>query len=166
MHKEYSIKRHLANYTARKSLLIKDLTGLTTIDHEYAHQIDDLYTLMRDIRLKTFFDEYKIPINMKHIGPAEISFINEKNKALFFSNSNLGSVVWDRLQLDFNLDSTEMYVRVEQELGKYALKNKKEFLAEGFANFRNLREEDKTKFVQTFEKIFNEEFDNILRGRV
>lgn len=157
--KERSLKIHVQEHKRRGSKLIKDTKALTTIDHEYAHAIDTYYLLSKDGYLNEMVKRYS---NKRFIKVADIDEINEFNVLLHTNKNQLSNVVFDKMKLKLGIDNdADMWANVKKELGSYAITDKKEFLAEGFSNMRNLEEEDKTEFIKLFEQIFNEEFGAI-----
>ena len=64
---------------------------------------------------------------------------------------------------DLGIDSIEMQERVRDNYGTYAASNTEEFLAEAFTNMLNIDNKEKTDFMKLFEKIFNDEFDKVIR---
>ena len=55
------------------------------------------------------------------------------------------------------------YADIREYLGSYATENNKEFLAEGFTAMNIIPKEEQTDFVKEFAKIFDAEFDKVLR---
>ena len=68
------------------------------------------------------------------------------------------------MKKEYGMEDKEFNQKIHDELGSYAASEPVEFLAEGFANMNCLEEGQKTEFIKMFEKIFNEEFDKVLRG--
>lgn len=157
--KERSLDLHIKDHKNRGSKLIKDTKALSTIDHEYAHAIDTYYLLSKDGYLNEMIKRYS---TKRFIKVADIDEINEFNGLLHTNKNQLSNVIFDKMKLKLGIDNdADMWANVKSELGSYAITNKKEFLAEGFSNMRNLEEEDKTEFIKLFEQIFNEEFGAI-----
>lgn len=158
--KENSLKRHKRTYGLRGSRLKVDETALTTVDHEYAHAIDTKYLVLKEPSLQDFINKYQTKQTYTF---ADVSIINKFNNAMHTNDKGLSSVVFERMKNNRKLASdTEFNKIVKEELGSYAATNKKEFLAEGFANMRHLKEEEKTEFIKEFEDIFNDEFRKVI----
>ena len=75
----------------------------------------------------------------------------------------MSRVITRRMAKSLGITDAEMYSRIYENYGEYAASSASEFLAEAFTNMMNLEENKKTDFMRLFEKIFNEEFDDVLR---
>lgn len=159
--KEISSRMHIMNYKNRGSLLAdSEKAHLATISHEYGHAIDTYYLLEKDKRL---VEDIK-KINGVKLDWGTIDLANSINSRLAGSEEKLSHVLWDRMKKEYGMEGKEFHEKVYDELGSYAASSAEEFLAEGFANMSCLEEGQKTEFIKMFEKMFNEEFDKVLRG--
>lgn len=157
--REYSLKKHKVSHELRKSKLVNEVKGLSTVDHEYAHAIDTQYLLKKKPELMKFAEKYK---TAQPYSESDISIINKFNMQLHEDDS-LSDVIADRMKENRNiLSDFDFFKIVKKEFGDYATTNRKEFLAEGFANMRTLAEKDKSDFLKEFEEIFNEEFKKVV----
>lgn len=157
--KESSISRHERNYKARGSKLVADNLGLTTVDHEYAHAIDNAYAFTKRPDLLEFANKYS---TRQSLTWTNVSEINDFNRTISSCKERLCEVIWDKMQVQYGTSDVDFLKLVKNELGSYAIESRAEFLAEGFSNFRNLGDGDKTEFIKSFEKIFNEEYKKVL----
>ena len=156
-----SKKYHIATYKGRGSKLADSANAYkATIAHEYAHQIDTMYLYSKKPELYEFVKSYEQP---KKVGVADVVKINEVNREIRSSNSLMSRVITRRMTKSLGITDTEMYSRIYENYGEYAASSASEFLAEAFTNMMNLEEDKKTDFMRLFEKIFNEEFDDVLR---
>lgn len=157
-----SQKHHEITYSARGSKLAKSANAhKATIAHEYAHHIDHWYLLKKKPELYEIMQEYKQP---KLISSKDINIINNLNRTLHSDSDNLSRVITKRMQEELDIKSGELYMQIYDNYGDYAAGSASEFLAEAFTNMLNLDNKDKTDFMKLFEKIFNEEFDKVIRG--
>lgn len=157
--KEVSNKIHLSTYKRRGSPLRSDIA---TVDHEYGHAIDAYYGLMKNKDMMNLADKYRTKVQL-HYGNM-IDEINELNGFLGGGQSFLSEELYQDLRNELNLTPLEMNKKIEEELGDYAISDRKEFLAEGFATMRHLPEEEKTDFIQRFENLFNKKFNEVIRN--
>lgn len=161
--KEVSTKYHVMNYRHRGSLLGDSKKAhLATISHEYGHAIDTYYLLAKD---KKLMEDIK-NIEGVTLDWGTVDLANSINRRLAGSKEKLSHVLWDRMQEEYSMKDKEFHRKVYDELGSYAASKPEEFLAEGFANMLCLEEGQKTEFIKKFEKMFNEEFNKVLRGGV
>ncbi len=159
---EISQKYHEKDYAIRGSKLAKSAAAKkATISHEYAHAIDNYYLFVKKPEL---LEGIKLFLQPQEIGFADVAVINKLNREIHSSSEKLSSVIFKRMAKELNLDSVKMYKEIRANYGTYAGTNAGEFLAEGFANMLNIDDKDKTDFMRLFEKIFNEEFDKVIRG--
>ena len=159
---EFSRKHHEITYSARGSKLAKSANAhKATIAHEYAHHIDHWYLLKKKPELYEIMQEYKQP---KLISSKDINIINNLNRTLHSDSDNLSRVITKRMQEELDIKSGELYMQIYDNYGDYAAGSASEFLAEAFTNMINLDDKDKTDFMKLFEKIFNDEFDKVIRG--
>lgn len=159
--KEISTKYHIMNYKHRGSLLADSKKAhLATISHEYGHAIDTYYLLAKD---KQLVEDIK-NVNGTTLDWETVDLANSINRKLAGSKEKLSHVLWDRMQEEYRMGDREFHRKVYDELGSYAASEPEEFLAEGFANMFCLEERQKTEFIKKLEKMFNEEFDKVLRG--
>ena len=138
---------------------MSDITGLTTVDHEYAHAIDAAYTLKVRSDLSDMAVKYATSQPLTY---GNIDEINVFNKGLHTAKERMSNVVYERLKLKSGLSNSDFILKVRDELGLYAIQDHNEFLAEGFANARNLSAP--SKFVLDFKEIFDEEYNTVLGG--
>lgn len=158
---EASVKSHTYTYKSRGSKLINDITGMTTIDHEYAHAIDTAYTLA--VR-KDLGDIAKKYTTKQVLTWADVGTINKFNNDLNFCKERLSAKLWDDLKTFYKLENEDFKALVKNELGTYAIEEKAEFLAEAFTNYRNLPKEQHSDFLKKFGEMFESEFDKVLGG--
>ena len=157
-----SKKYHEMNYQRRESKLANSANAYkATIAHEYAHQIDNMYLFKKKPELYEFVQKYNKP---QKITSADIKAINDVNKAINSDSSRMSIIIFNRMSKELNIPQSAMYGEIMDNYGFYAGSSASEFLAEAFTNMINLEDEYKTDFMKTFEKIFNEEFDKVLRG--
>lgn len=158
--KAYSLARHLSTFKLRGSKLVNDTLGLTTVDHEYAHAIDTYYLLKVRPDLREIANKYS---TKQTFTVSDISVINKFNSEIHNNENQLSNVIFNKMKANRGYTKDyELYRDIKSELGTYATESKKEFLAEGFSNMRNLKEEEKTEFIKEFENIFNEEFGRVI----
>lgn len=158
--KKTSADLHKLNYQDRQSALehAKNV-DLATIPHEYGHAIDSAYTLAKNPELKAFAEKYK---TAQKITRADVQPINDFNNNLWKANNSFSKEIFAELQKEYGLSYAETIGRINTEYGSYAASSMSEFLAEGFANMRILEDKDKTDFMKSFERIFNQKFDEVL----
>lgn len=158
-----SQKYHEATYARRGSKLANSAGAYkATISHEYAHQIDNYYLYKKKPELYEAVIKYSKPVRITET--AQAMAINATNREIHRNSSKLSSVIYERMAKELNLDEPKMYTQIRANYGDYAATSAGEFLAEAFANMLYLEEKDKTDFIRLFEKIFNEEFDKVIRG--
>lgn len=153
-----SLFYHTQEYKRRGSKL-RDALG--SIDHEYAHAIDNYYKLQKrpDIaQLQAMFKQ-PLPITNETIQKA-----NQLNKEINSLADTMSNDLYNSMKNKLKLTNSEMDRKIKQELGAYAGSSKKEFLAEGFSNFRLLPKEERTDFIDLFEDTFNELFNSVKGG--
>lgn len=154
-----SNRLHERNYISRGSKL---RNGLSTIDHEYAHAIDNYYIYKTDSYAAKTIDMYREGVlfrgTLEHLQEA-----NKFNKHMYSSKNSMSYEIYNRMKSELNINNIEMNKLISKELGSYAASSKSEFLAEGFANIRYLGENDKTEFIKLFESTFNTIFDEVIR---
>lgn len=154
-------KYHERTYSIRGSKMANSATiSRGTISHEYAHQIDNCYLFKKKPELLQSVLKYKQP---QLISYADVMAINQLNRELHKSSEKLSSVIFQRMATKLGLNEMQMFKEIRANYGTYAGTNRGEFLAEGFANMLNVDDKDKTDFMRLFEKIFNEEFDKVVR---
>jgi len=159
--KKVSTKTHEMNYRGRGSPLLNSKKAhLATISHEYGHAIDTYYLLAKDKKLMKDIKD----IDGKTLDWGIANSANSINMELATSKNQLSYVLWDKMKKEYGMEDKEFNQKIHDELGSYAASEPVEFLAEGFANMNCLEEGQKTEFIKMFEKIFNEEFDKVLRG--
>ena len=159
---EISQLRHERDYSIRGSKLAKSATAKRgTISHEYAHQIDNYYLFKQKPEL---LEGVKLFNEPKEIGFADVAVINKLNREIHSNSLKMSRVIFNRMANELNLNNVQMYKEVRTHYGTYAGTNEGEFLAEAFSNMFNVATKDKTDFMKLFEKIFNEEFDKVIRG--
>lgn len=158
---EISQKYHERDYERRGSKLAKSANAKKgTISHEYAHQIDNYYLFKQKPEL---LEGIKLFNTAQLISRADVATINKLNREIYSSKSKLSYVIFDRMAKELNLKEFDMFKEIRANYGTYAGTNRGEFLAEGFANMLCVDDKDKTDFMRLFEKIFNEEFDKVIR---
>ena len=158
---EISQKYHEATYLRRESKLAASTNAYkATIAHEYAHQIDNWYLFKKKPELYALMQEYS---KAKKVGVADIKAINELNKSIHSNSASLSRVVFVRMAQELNVKESAMYGMIMDNYGHYAASSASEFLAEAFTNMLNIATKEKTHFMKVFEKVFNEEFDKVLR---
>ena len=159
---EISQKYHEKDYAIRGSKLAKSANAKKgTISHEYAHQIDNYYLFKKRPEL---LEGVKLFLQPQEIGFADVAVINKLNREIHNSSEKLCSVIFNRIAKELSLNEVQMFKEIRANYGTYAGTNRGEFLAEGFSNMLNIDDKDKTDFMRLFEKIFNEEFDKVIRG--
>lgn len=159
---EISQKYHEKDYKIRGSKLAKSAAAKkATISHEYAHAIDNYYLFKQKPELLEGIKLFSTP---QEIGFADVAVINKLNREIHSSSKKLSSVIFNRMAKELSIDNVKMFKEIRANYGTYAGTNAGEFLAEGFANMLNIDDKDKTDFMRLFEKIFNEEFDKVIRG--
>lgn len=160
---EIAQKYHDLNYSKRGSKLANSVNAhKATIAHEYAHQIDNYYLLLQKPELYELVRQFAQPV--KITSTAQAMSINALNSTLHRDSSKLSSVIFERMESELNISNTEMYEQIKENYGTYAATCAGEFLAEAFTNMLNVDSKDKTNFMRLFEKLFNEEFDKVIRG--
>lgn len=160
----------IATHDRANSYYKKPYSGdLTTLWHEYAHQIDDKYCMALNPKMAD------IKKGLTHAGItmsredalAKFSDFREYNNLLM--RDNMSKRVWQQLYDVMVEKNNGQYNRssyssdICEYLGRYALENNKEFLAEGFTAMNCIPVEEQSDFVKEFAKIFNAEFDKVLR---
>lgn len=159
---EISRLRHERSYSIRGSKMANSVHAKSgTISHEYAHQIDNCYLFKKKPELLEGILLFAQP---QKIGFSDVAVINKLNREIHSSKESLSHVLFDRMAKELGLNEVQMYKEIRTHYGTYAGVNKGEFLAEGFSNMMNIEEKEKTYFMRLFEKLFNEEFDKVIRG--
>lgn len=159
---ELSQKYHERDYGIRGSKLAKSANAKKgTISHEYAHQIDNYYLFKKKPEL---LEGVKLFNEPKEIGFADVAVINKLNREIHSSSEKLSKVIFKRMAAKLSLNDVQMFKEIRTNYGTYAGTNAGEFLAEGFSNMLNVDDNEKTDFMQLFEKIFHEEFNKVIRG--
>lgn len=156
-----SQKYHERDYGIRGSKMAKSETAKRgTISHEYAHAIDNYYLFKKKPELLQGVMLFKQP---QVIGIADINTINSLNREIHSSKEKMSRVIFNRMAKELNLNEVKMYKEIRANYGTYAGINPSEFLAEAFSNMLNVEDKDKTDFMRLFEKVFNDEFDKVIR---
>lgn len=159
---EISQKYHERDYNIRGSKLAKSAAAKKgTISHEYAHAIDNYYLFKQKPELLEGVKLFSTP---QLISYADVSTINQLNREIHSSKDKLSKVIFNRMATKLNLNDVQMFKEIRANYGTYAGTNAGEFLAEGFSNMLIVDDKEKTDFMRLFEKIFNEEFDKVIRG--
>jgi hypothetical protein len=167
---QYNDVEHEYAYKFRGSKLANiEHLGLATVSHEYAHHIADVYKIKASKNreaIERYLGIFKSPTNLfSPVGARDL--LNNPDRYVFSSlleQCPLEDKIYDRLAKEYGLNSYEMENRVKQEYGTYAITKREEFFAEAFANMRHLKEEQKTDFMRSFERIFSEEFNLVFGG--
>jgi len=142
---------------------------LSTLWHEYGHQIDDKYCMALNPKMA------KIKKGLNYSGKlikrdeymANLPLYKEYNNTL--RRDNMSKRVWEQLydvmkaKNNGQYNYSSYYADIREYLGSYATENNKEFLAEGFTAMNIIPKEEQTDFVKEFAKIFDAEFDKVLR---
>lgn len=160
----------IATHDRANSYYKKPYSGdLTTLWHEYAHQIDDKYTMAINSKMAD------IKKGLTHAGitmsreDAVAKFGDFRDYNNLLMRDNMSKRVWQQLYDVMVEKNNGQYNRssyssdICEYLGRYALENNKEFLAEGFTAMNCIPVEEQSDFVKEFAKIFNAEFDKVLR---
>lgn len=156
-----SQKYHERDYGIRGSKMAKSETAKRgTISHEYAHAIDNCYLFKKKPELLQGVLLFKQP---QIIGIADVNTINTLNREIHNSKEKMSRVIFNRMAKELNLNEVKMYKEIRANYGTYAGINPSEFLAEAFSNMLNIDDKDKTDFMRLFEKVFNDEFDKVIR---
>jgi hypothetical protein len=159
--KERSLNTHISNYKRRGSKL---RSGISTIDHEYAHAIDNYYLQLKNKSLKDMADTYRKGVEYSKWDGNTVNLVNQFNRDMYINPDKMSEKVYATIRDELKIDNIEMYNNINSELGSYAASDRSEFLAEGFANMRLLKDEEKTPFIKKFEEVFNREFDEVIRN--
>lgn len=142
---------------------------LSTLWHEYGHQIDDKYCMalnpkMAEIKKGLTYSG----INMsRDVAKANFNDYKEYNNLL--RRDNMSKRVWEQLynvmkeKNNGQYNYSSYYADIREFLGSYATENNQEFLAEGFTAMNIIPKEEQSDFVKEFAKIFDAEFDKVLR---
>jgi SPP1 gp7 family putative phage head morphogenesis protein len=164
--KETSIKVH--NDTVRHYK--KPYSGdLSTLWHEYGHQIDDKYCMAINSNMGKI--KKGLSWSGKYMGREE--YISNLPKYKEYNNTlrrdNMSKRVWEQLydvmknKNNGQYNYSSFYADIREYLGSYATTDNKEFLAEGFTAMNLIPKKDQSEFVKEFAKIFDAEFDKVLR---
>jgi hypothetical protein len=126
-----------------------------TIYHEFAHSIDFGYALRYKEAplngLKTIKEYVKGGGSLYDVA----SEFNSYHKQILYGDK-LSDKLWNSLRDDLKIDNIQLTNLVKEELGNYAIKDKAEFFAEGFANYKLTPVEKQSDFVKAFGKKFEE----------
>ena len=158
--KKTATATHLTNYRGRGSKLRSDLV---TIDHEYGHQIDNHYNILKNPKLRTAVNKFRGGV--EYNGEANLRNVHKKiNNFVNHGSSKMSKEMFREMQADLGLSKAGMKSKIKSEFGSYAATSVDEFFAEGFATMRHLKEIEKTPFIKDFEKLFNKKFDEVIRN--
>lgn len=161
--KNTSLSKHQAEAKYRGS---KNVSGLSTVDHEIAHAIDIQYVLKSNANLQKAVNFYNGVKLSKDSGTyyTQINQINAINSLLHSDETNLSGKVKKQLMTEYHTDERGFKELVRKELGTYALTNTAEFFAEGFSAYKHIPKEQQSEFVKKFgeytEKNIKEVFNN------
>lgn len=147
----------------------------TTISHEYGHLIDITYSIMKHPEKDRIVNWIKnnFDANGNAISNYYYSLASSEEYKMFMqarTRHTLSNEIFSELQKEYSLSEYEMQQRCIKEYGKYSMhvysghgKNA-EFMSEAFANMRHLKDEDKTDFMRSFERIFNKKYKEAFGG--
>lgn len=133
----------------------KNTSALSTVDHEYAHAIDNAYALKRDPQLE---EDLKSWVGIRLTSSQQVREINRLNNELSTSSRNLSNDLKAKLKNEYGLNEREFFEKVNTELGTYAASSTKEFLAEGFSAYRHIPTSEQSEFVKRFGELFESLF--------
>lgn len=160
----------IATHDRANSYYKKPYNGdLTTLWHEYAHQIDDKYCMALNPKMAEIKKGLTHEGITMSISDARIMFDDYKEYNNLLIRDGMSKRVWQQLYDVMVEKNNGQYNRssyasdICDYLGRYALENNKEFLAEGFTAMNCIPVEEQSDFVKEFAKIFNAEFDKVLR---
>lgn len=150
-----NLQTHKRIANTRGSKLVDDLT---TVNHEYGHALDFEYLLKKDNHgLESEMNRYSNVKRYEQSMYKDIAFVNGETKR---SRLRLSSEIYEEMMNNRNIIFKKDFdILVKEEFGSYAVKNKNEFFAEGFANITTLK--DKTEFMIEFEDIMNRKLKEV-----
>ena len=147
---QLSAARHL-NEAVRRGGKNLNISPLATIDHEFAHYLDQKAVFASNPALQAEVNSW-IGVTPSKI--SQIQDINSLNGKIRYSTDTLSTKIAEEIKRVYNVDNIGFAKLVKDELGSYATSSYSEFFAEGFSAYRHIPVAKQTDFLKKFGQVF------------
>lgn len=151
-----SVTIHHRVYQLRNSPLIADQSGLTTIDHEFAHLLNSFYMLKTNKNLQAIAEQYE---NLREIDKRDVKTLKAFNHALIYHPNSLNETVYQSLLKQSGLNRLHFKRLIKETMGSYAAQSTREFFAEAFTISQYLPNYQKS-FMSLFREILSKSLES------